>query len=107
MTTKKENMLELESVPLPKDFRTKRESLPENIGETLEKMEEGKSFFIFTHGKDHTERKAAALRACITRHQQNFPEHQFSVRKERKECKRGVRVYKTEDDYRMEDDYGD
>ena len=107
MTMKKENMLELESVPLPKDFRMKRESLPENIGETLEKMEEGKSFFIFTHGKDHTERKVAALRSRIARHRQNFPEHQFSVRKERKECKRGVRVYKTEDDYRMEDDYGD
>tara|TARA_R100001244_G_scaffold13799_1_gene15409 strand:+ start:320 stop:628 length:309 start_codon:yes stop_codon:yes gene_type:complete len=98
MTVKKENMLELESVPLPRDFRMKRENLPENIGETLEKMEEGKSFFIFTHDSKHTERKVAALRSRIVRHQQKFPEQQFSVRKEQKEDKGGVRVYKLEDE---------
>jgi|TARA_R100001480_G_scaffold51179_1_gene64544 hypothetical protein len=107
MTTKKDATLELENVPVPQDFFINRERLPENILETLQKMAVGKSFFIFTDNAHHTKRKISALRSCISRHRQNFPQHQFSVRKERKAGKRGVRVYKMEDDRGMEDDYGD
>lgn len=88
----------IENVPLPDDYRMKRESLPENISEILKQIKVGQSFFLATDDKEHTARKSRALRSRIARHQDIDPAARFSVRHETKDGQTGVRVYRVEDD---------
>lgn len=48
MTAKQDTTLKLEDVPLKRDFRLSRESLPENIEKTFTQMDVGQSFFLVT-----------------------------------------------------------
>ena len=97
MTNGNNNMLKLEDVPMPSDFRMKREYLPQNITETLKKMRVGQSFFLPTESTEHTVRKSAALRSRIVRLQNAHPELKFSIRREvNDEGDTGVRVYRVE-----------
>jgi hypothetical protein len=88
--------IELESVPLKADFRLKRESLPSNIEETFKSMTIGQSFFLETNDPDHTTRKSAALRSRAVRFQEENPDFMFSIRKESKDGKSGVRFYRVD-----------
>ena len=98
MTTGNNDTLQIENVPLPDDYRMKRENLPENIAEVLVQMKEEQSFFLPTDDKEHTARKSRALRSRITRLQNEYPEMRFSVRHETKDGQIGVRVFKLGDD---------
>lgn len=98
MTNGNSDTLKIENVPLPDDYRMKRESLPENIAEVLVQMKEEQSFFLPTDDKEHTARKSRALRSRITRLQNEYPEMRFSVRHETKDGQIGVRVFKLGDD---------
>ena len=99
MTNSNNDTLKIESVPVPDDYRMKRESLPENVAEVLLQMEVGQSFFLSTDDKEHTARKSRALRSRVTRLQNEHPELRFSIRHETKDGKTGVRVYRVEDEY--------
>lgn len=97
MTNNNSDMLKIESVPMPDDYRMKREYLPENIGEILKKMQVGQSFFLPTESEEHTVRKSAALRSRVVRLQNQHPELRFSIRREEKDTgEKGVRVYRVE-----------
>ena len=94
MTAKAESTLQLENVPLKRDFRLQRESLPKDIEKTFDQMLEGQSFFLATADDDHSNRKVSALRSRAIRYQENDPEFYFSIRKETKDGERGVRFYR-------------
>jgi len=94
MTAKKDTTLKLEDVPLKRDWRLQRESLPENIEKTFTQMEVGQSFFLVTTDDDHSNRKVSALRSRALRYQENNPDFLFSIRKESKGDDRGVRFYR-------------
>ena len=94
MTAKQDTTLKLEDVPLKRDFRLSRESLPENIEKTFTQMEVGQSFFLVTTDDDHSNRKVSALRSRALRYQENNPDFYFSIRKESKGDDRGVRFYR-------------
>ena len=97
MTNGNSDTLKLEDVPMPSDFRMKREYLPPNITETLKQMPVGKSFFLTTESDEHTVRKSAALRSRIVRLQNDYPDLKFSIRRETNEDgEMGVRVYREE-----------
>lgn len=97
MTTSSESTLRLEDVPLKKDFRLQRESLPKNIEKTFSEMKIGQSFFLATEDDDHTTRKISALRSRAIRYQDNNPTFAFSIRREINNDERGVRFYRIED----------
>ena len=99
MTNSNKDTLQIESVPVPDDYRMKRENLPENIAAVLKQMRVGQSFFLSTGDKEHTARKSRALRSRVTRLQNEFPELRFSIRHETKDDQAGVRVYRVEDEY--------
>ncbi len=99
MTNSNNDTLKIESVPVPDDYRMRRESLPENVAEVLLQMEVGQSFFLSTDDKEHTARKSRALRSRVTRLQNEHPELRFSIRHETKDGQTGVRVYRVEDEY--------
>jgi hypothetical protein len=94
MTAKQDTTLKLEDVPLKRDFRLSRESLPENIEKTFTQMEVGQSFFLVTTDDNHSNRKVSALRSRALRYQENNPDFYFSIRKESKGDERGVRFYR-------------
>jgi hypothetical protein len=94
MTAKQDTTLKLEDVPLKRDFRLSRESLPENIEKTFTQMEVGQSFFLVTTDDNHSNRKVSALRSRALRYQENNPDFYFSIRKESKGDDRGVRFYR-------------
>lgn len=98
MTSGNSDTLQIENVPMPSDYRMKRESLPESITETLVQMKEEQSFFLPTDNKEHTARKSRALRSRIARLQNEYPEMRFSVRHDSKDGQMGVRVFKLGDD---------
>ena len=98
MTSGNSDTLQIENVPMPSDYRMKRESLPESITETLVQMKEEQSFFLPTDDKEHTARKSRALRSRIARLQNEYPEMRFSVRHDNKDGQMGVRVFKLGDD---------
>ena len=80
MTSEQESTLVLERVPLPNNWRSKRESLPPAITETLQSMEVGQSFFVPTQDREHTQRKMAALRSRCVRFQKDNPDVHFFFR---------------------------
>jgi hypothetical protein len=94
MTAKQDTTLKLEDVPIKRDFRLSRESLPENIEKTFTQMEVGQSFFLVTTDDNHSNRKVSALRSRALRYQENNPDFYFSIRKESKGDDRGVRFYR-------------
>jgi len=94
MTAKAESTLQLENVPLKRDFRLQRESLPKDIEKTFDQMGVGQSFFLATVDDDHSNRKISALRSRAIRYQENYPDFYFSIRKEIKDDERGVRFYR-------------
>jgi hypothetical protein len=96
MTSEQESTLVLERVPLPNNWRSKRESLPPAITETLQSMEVGQSFFVPTQDREHTQRKMAALRSRCVRFQKDNPDVHFSFAREQKDGQLGVRVYRVE-----------
>ena len=97
MTNGNSDTLKLENVPMPSDFRMKREYLPANITETLKQMRVGQSFFLVTESDEHTVRKSAALRSRVVRLQNDHPDLKFSIRRETNDAgETGVRVYRVE-----------
>ena len=96
MTSEQDATLKLERVPLPSNWRTKREPLPADITDPLQAMEVGQSFFVPTQDREHTQRKMAALRSRCVRFQKDNPDAHFSFAREEKDGKLGVRVYRIE-----------